>query len=112
MEKEATAAQVDRSNLPWPCSLGGHLAFTDEGEEAAITRLASSLRMRSTLSQSAKVGFLREGRFSMHYCSEVVENEMFRKTRKQRLQHIHAGHQACHLAACHSSFELSTLLCA
>ena len=46
----------------------------------------------SMLGQGAKIGprgdlaaeYLREGRFSMNDCLEVLENEVFRKTRKQR----------------------------
>ncbi|OLQ09932.1 Copia protein [Symbiodinium microadriaticum] len=62
--------------------------LVSENESLAVVEVVSE----SALSQRTKVGprgdlaaeYLREGRFSMNDCLEVLENEVFRKTRKQR----------------------------
>ena len=63
--------------------------LVSENESLAVVEVVSE----SALSQRTKVGprgdlaaeYLREGRFSMNDCLEVLENEVFRKTRKQTL---------------------------
>ncbi|CAE7275903.1 GIP, partial [Symbiodinium microadriaticum] len=67
---------------------GGHLVFTDEGSLWYTT----SIRQFDNPPADVEVGprgdlaaeYLREERFSMNDCLEVLENEVFRKTRKQR----------------------------